>query len=441
MPFPQPAATTILSAGLLTLATGCSGEDVVLIGQPVSTAGAGGGEPVGAAGTAGTAPEGTAGDTPDPAGSVYALMINVYGVDESRTVYIYLSDTLDITPTLDQALEVPGVGNFAAIGGRLFISSGDAPVITEYEISPDLAFQKRRSVSFAAYPLDDNANFFYQFIVDERTAILPFDGASRIVWNPTDMLIDRVLEDSTLVMNRDGLDLLLGGNRGNASFQDGDVMQAFWYNDEDWSNFGSSSHIAVYDAETLAEKRIIDVACPGLSISTRVEDGSTYFSAFDMTVGSMQGAAVAPCIAKVAPDRTLEATWDLREWTGGHFAANFRYIGGGKAIANVFMHEELGVADVADLDPTALYDALWDEGPYWQLWLFDVESRTGQPVAGIDPNLAIDGWSSFSVVDDRTFLHLGYEGRSKVYEIDRTTSTAREHFDVTGEVGGWVRVR
>lgn len=432
--FAQPLTRTILSVlGLLTLsAAGCSDDEVRIV-QPLSGAGAGGGEPTGAGGTAGSAA--------DPSGSVYAMMINVYGVDESRTVYIFLSDTLDVAPTLDEAFEVPGVGNFAAIGGRLLISSGDAPVITEYDISSDLTFQERRSVSFAAFPLDDNANFFYQFIADEHTAILPFDGAKRIVWNPTDMAIDRTLEDSNLVMSRDGLPLYLGGNRGSATFEDGDLMQAFWYRDEDWSNYGSSSHIAVYDRATLAEKSIIDVPCPGLSISTRAEDGSTYFSAFDMTAISMQGAAVAPCIAKVAPDRTLEATWDLREWAGGHFAANFRYIGGGKAIANVFLHEELGVTEVTELDPTVLGDALWSSGPFWQLWLFDIDSKTGQPIDGVDPSLGIDGWSSFSVVDDRTFLFLGYEERARVYEIDRNTGTAREHFDIAGEVAGWVRVR
>jgi hypothetical protein len=255
------------------------------------------------------------------------------------------------------------------------------------------------------------------------------------------MVIDRTLEDSNLVMSRDGLSLYVGGNRGSATFEDGDLMQAFWYRDEDWSNFGSSSHIAVYDAATLAEKSILDVPCPGLTISTRAEDGSTYFSAFDMTGISMQGGAAAPCIAKVAPDRTLEATWDLREWTGGNFAANFRYIGGGKAIANVFVHEQLGVTDIADVDPTVLGEALWDDGPFWQLWLFDVESQTGQPIEGVAPNLGIDGWSSFSVVDDRTFLFLGYEGRARVYEIDPNAGTATEHFDIAGEVGGWVRVR
>jgi hypothetical protein len=45
------------------------------------------------------------------------------------------------------------------------------------------------------------------------------------------------------------------------------------------------------------------------------------------------------------------------------------------------------------------------------------------------------------VVDDRTFLQLGYEGRAKVYEIDPRTGAAREHFDIAGDVGGWIRVR
>jgi len=428
MSFSRPLMPRIpsLTLGLLTVMTaGCAGDDTADESDDSS----------GAANDT-TGPDGN----PIP-GPAYALRIDLFN-PEGRTAYVYLSNTIDVTPTLDNAFEIPGVGNFAAVGGRVLISSGDAPVITEYEVAADLTWQQTdRSVSFAAYPLDDNANFFYQFIQNDHTAILPFDGAKRIVWDPTSMGILRTEEVSSVPLTRDGLDLVIGGNRAGAHFRDGDPMHAYWYVDPDWVDFGSASYVAVYDAASLIEKAVLEIPCPGLSISTRTEDGSTYFSAFDMTALSMQGAAVEPCIAKVTPTRTLEATWDLREWTGGWFATNFRYIGGGKAVANVFRHDVLGVSEVQELDPTALTDALWAAGPYWEIWLLDVETRSGRPIEGIVPPLDIDGWSEFSVVDGRTFVFLGYEGGTRAYELDPITGIARQHFDISGGASGWIRVR
>lgn len=256
------------------------------------------------------------------------------------------------------------------------------------------------------------------------------------------MEIERVLDDSALPSSDEGvLKLVPGGNRARAIFEDGDYMHAFWYVDENWSDYGSTSPIAVYDSETLREKRVIDVPCPGLNVATRAEDGSTYYSPFDITAGAMLGQQTAPCIAKIGADRMLEDTWDLREWVDGHFAANFRYIGNGKAIANVFLHEAFDVSEIEELDLATLSEALWGTGPHWQLWLLDVETKRGQAIEGIDADLGINGWTSSAVVDGRAFAFLAYDGRTKTYELDPSAGTASEHFDVVGTVTDWLRVR
>src|SRR5262245_4780605 len=116
----------------------------------------------------------TPNDTAD--GPLYAMMVQVYS-PEDRTVYVSLSNTLDITDTnLESSKEFPGVANLAAIGGRLLISSGAEPKITEYEISDSQRWIEGRSVSFAAYPLSDNANFYYQFVVDDEHVLLPYES-------------------------------------------------------------------------------------------------------------------------------------------------------------------------------------------------------------------------------------------------------------------------
>jgi hypothetical protein len=366
------------------------------------------------------------------------MMIQVYD-PEDRTVYVSLSDTLDVdSVSLSEAREFPGVANLGAIGGRLLISSGSVPEITEFEITADHAWLEGRTVSFASYPLSDNANFYYQFIVDDGHALLPFDGTKRILWDPSEMAIERLIEDTTLMASEPGLTLEAGGNRNGVHYP-ASVMQTYFYHDDDWYDYGSKSHIVVYDAATFAEKRILDVPCPGLSLATRDEADNTYFSNWGLPAPSILGEAPATCLAKVGPDQGSVETFDLREWTGGRWVSNFRYVGSGKAIGNVFHHEELGVDSPSELSADQL-EKLRQSGPHWKLWLFDVAEQSGAPVRGID--VAIADGAQLASLDGRTFVFVPYDdwGRTKAYEL-MSDGTAIERFDTLGDVFKWVRVR
>lgn len=400
-----------LSAGVaaLALATGCASDS-----------------------TSESSSEGT---TEEP---LYAMMIQVYD-PEDRTVYVSLSNTLDISSTfLESAREFPSVANLATVAGRLLISSGSEPSITEFDVTDDLDWIERRSVSFSEYPLQDNANFYYQFLVDDEHALLPFGGTKRILWNPSKMKIEGALEDTTLESREPRLTLEAGGNRNSVHY-DSAVMQAFHYHDDDWYDYGAQSHIVVYDEDTFEEDRVLDIPCPGLSLATRDEAGNTYFATWDIPVTSLLGEAPAMCIAKVDPEGELLDMLDPRDWTDGRQVNNFRYVGEGRAYASVLHHEELGVSTPKELDADGI-DALSTGGPHWKLWLFDVEQQTGAPVAGID--VAVGSGSQFAVIDGRTFVFVPYDewGRTKGYELDED-GTATEHFDTVGDVFKWVRVR
>jgi hypothetical protein len=370
---------------------------------------------------------------------LYAMMLQVYDDSGDRTVYVSLSDTLGVSSvSLAEAREFPGVANLASIGGKLLISDGNEPKITEFDVTDAHEWREGRSVSFGEYPLDDNANFYYQFIVNEHKALLPFAGTKRVVWDPGAMKIIGALEDTTLVGKEDPLVLEAGGNRNGVRY-DSSIVQAFFYHDEDWSTYGKGSHLVVYDADTQKEKKVIDVPCPGLSLATRDEAGATYFGTWDISVATLAGKAPATCLAKVSPTFELEGTTDLRDWTGGRFVNNFRYVGGGKAFGNVLHHEELGVTSPAQLDDKALGD-LWMSGPHWRLWLFDVEKKTGKPVEGVD--VALSSGAQMAELDGRTFLFVPYDdwGRTKAYELD-ADGKATPRFDTVGDVFKWVRVR
>jgi hypothetical protein len=198
----------------------------------------------------------------------------------------------------------------------------------------------------------------------------------------------------------------------------------------------------VYDPETHRESRIIDVPCPGLSIATQDEEGYTYFGPWDF-VGTLAlyGQDAAPCVARLKPDLTLDESWttDFTSWTDGRYLSNFRYIGGGKAIANVLHHETLGADFSRPYDPD-VGDQIAKSGPHWRLWMFDLKAERAWPVEGID--VAISSGAQFAVLDGRTFVFLPFEdwGKTMVYELD-SQGVATRHFETVGDVFKWIRVR
>ena len=86
-----------------------------------------------------------------------------------------------------------GVGIAVAVGVAAFlillIVGWLKRVSTRYSITDDLRWVEEDQVSFASYPLSDNANLFSQYQVDDETMYLPYDGYKRIIWNPRTMEI------------------------------------------------------------------------------------------------------------------------------------------------------------------------------------------------------------------------------------------------------------
>jgi hypothetical protein len=376
-------------------------------------------------------------------GPLYAMMTQVYSPDD-RDVYVSLTTSLDDFAGLDigQAREYPGVANFTGVGGKLLVSSGQEPTITEYAVTDDLEWQDGRTISFASFPLDDNANFYYQFLLNDTTAILPYAFTKRVVWNPSEMTITGTFEDSSVAPTRDGLAIAGGGNRNAVRYSDA-ILQPFFYTDNDYATYAPTSVLAVYDPVTHLETKVVDLPCPGVSLATQDETGRTYISSWDSAIArALYGDAVAPCVTRVNADQTVDEafTTDFTDITDGRYTNNFRYIGGGKGLANVLHHELIAGADfTAEYDP-AVAETIGTSGPHWKLWLLDVENGTGKPVEGI--TVEFGSGAQFAVLDGRTFVFLPYAdwGRSKVYEIG-ADGVAVERWDTAGDIFKWIRVR
>jgi hypothetical protein len=370
---------------------------------------------------------------------LYMLMSNVY-LDEDRTVYLVPMPSLDVDEvSLRDGREFSGVANFEAIGGRLLVSSGESPIITEYAISDDFGWQEGETVSFGEFPLEDNANFFYQYIVDEHHMYMPFEGYKRVVWDPTDLEIDMVMDDTTLEPEIDGLPIEAAGNRAGIRYE-GAVMMPFFYHDENWFRFAPVSHIAVYDPQTHEEEKVIEAPCAGLAIASQDEDGNTYFSSWDYgPLLALYGMGPAPCTARVTPDRELDDafTTDFTAWTGGRYAINFVYIRDGWGLANVCLGENFEIAEDATEIDADHQETIWND-ENWQVWKIDLENERAEPFDQVD--VKSSGWGSVKI-DGRSFMTVPYEdgGRTKIYEID-DEGNVTEHLDVEGDAS-FIRVR
>lgn len=381
-------------------------------------------------------------DMPEPPEElpVYLLTTAIFGADGDRTVYLSLSNSLEEpTFSMDEALEQPGVANSQAISGFLYVSSGEEPIITRYSITDDLRWVEEDQVSFANYPLSDNANLFSQYQVDDETMYLPFDGYKRIIWNPSTMEIVGTMDDSELAPELDGLTLEPGGNRTSLRYEDGRVMQPFFYHDEDWYNFSPTSPIAVYDPSTHEEASVIEGPCPGLAVPSQDEQGRTYFSSWDYTpFFALFDAGPAPCVARVNADRTLDEafTTDLTELTDGRYVNNFRYVRDGWGFADVLHTEELEGDFSGEPDPAVL-DQIY-EFTYYHMWRIDLENGTAEPYE--DVGASSYGWSTANI-DGRSYLFVPQNGgeTTKIFELD-DEGAATEVYEVVGDAQ-WSRVR
>lgn len=383
-------------------------------------------------------------DGPGPGGDLgpaYVMMTQVYTADD-RMVSFSVSDTLDLTSvSLADAHVEQSVANFSAIGGKLYISSGEAPKITQYDVLADGSFDQTGEISFAAYPFSDNANFYYHYIVDEDLAYLPYDVVRRIAWSPKDMTILQDATDSALAINQAGLMLEGGGNRSGVKYPSGPVVQPFYYTDTTFLDYGTASPIAIYDPATHAEARVQNAPCLGLSITTRDENNRTYLSTNNYSpVKKLFGAGPAPCVVRLGANGDLDAsfTTDLTAQTGGRYVMNFRYLAGGFAVGNVLDAEELDADFTGTYDP-AVEDQIYEPGKF-RLWLFDTDAGTAKPIEGIDLPVASGGQTA--VIDGRMFVFVIYNsyGNTRVYEVSEA-GVATAKFDVAGDVFKWEKLR
>jgi hypothetical protein len=165
------------------------------------------------------------------------------------------------------------------------------------------------------------------------------------------------------------------------------------------------------------------------------EQGNVYFNnwIWNVTASLVKGAPKS-CALRLTPGASrLDPAWTLpyAGLTGGREAANFNYIGNGKALLSVF-HQERVTIDPAT-DPGELAGT-----PNWRLWSVDLDAHTAAPFEDIAWNT---GATSIFQLDGRVFAFVPGKdwALTQGYEIKDGKPTLA--FEVRGWSYSFLKVR
>lgn len=468
--WPALALCALLAGGA---GAGCSDDD----GGPRSGGEAGAGGDAGEAGsssTSGTAGagayggEGSAGEGPVEKPQ-YLFGISVAGDGDNGALYLMIQDEINLNVKLDDipkanAIEFEPYTGFAAIDGHVIIGQSNAPIGKKYAVGEDGEWEQVGSdLHFDDYFTSavDGLNFYFQAIKGTDMFLhYGSDRAFRKHWNVRDWKLLEDLEETALPTPPAGWSLGSTGNRTGMRDWKGAIFQTFNMSEDATWAAADQSWIAVYDAESFEETAVHEIPCPGLAQQTQDEEGNVYVSTtFNLPTLALYGVAPASCIVRLKPDGTLDEEWgnkNLAELTGGFDGVNFRYLGAGKAVANVLHHDRIENVDWdGDIDPAivAQIEGEWVGDDYtpenltiWELELIDLEAGTSTPITGWDEDHDVGFYLTGATVDGRVFLNFqldtyGLKPTDVMYELDLETATVTKAGELEGTFAGLQRLR
>jgi|GEM_PF-5188691 len=364
--------------------------------------------------------------------SVYALLWLVLG-DEDTTGYVQLTDSLDAEPALDKAREFSGWTTMAAAGGNVLVASGDAPKLTSFPVD-NTTWGEGQTLSFANTGAT-GVGFGQIWLLNKNVGYFMLDTTSRVVFDPSELKIGEIVEETKLELTRKG-GLTLGGSwHRESSFAAGDHINIpFSYYTEE--GVPGPSVIASYDPETHAEAKLTEVECEGLEVSSVDEEGNSYYSAWWIGgVGYLSGRDPAPCVVRVKPDGSIDDGWpkNFLDQTGDRPVTAWHYIGKNKAIATVLHKEELDVDFSKEVDPNL------ELRPYY-IWIFDLKTGEAHKLEGIEES----AWGfQRAQFNGRTYLLIPNQSwqATTVYELDVEAETVKPAFKVEGWLVDWIQVK
>jgi len=396
-------------------------------------------EDAGATWTGVTTTQGTTtatGETSDPTTGALPpqfIVSTTVSSPEGASTYVKVLDSL--APghlDLSTAREFPGWSDLKVNAGKVFVSSGEEPLVTRFSVDDAGALIEEGRLSFMNY--SESATMFLQAFVDANTAFLATD-AGLIRWDPTALTISGTI-DYPLLEPREGIEPGSALDRGIA-VRDGFVFHPISWIDTYNFVMAPTSQIVVVDVATNAVVSVLDVPCPNIDFASKDAAGNLYFSNWVYSPGAtlIHGDAAACAVRILAGSLTLDPTWTLefRTVTGGHEAAAMTIIDDTHALVSVF-HEER-----APFDPAVDDFYTWILGANWRFAILPLAGGPARDLVGIEWNAG--GYNTARTFEDLYILVPGEDYASTAAYRLGADGVAHPSIDMDGWSNRLVQLR
>jgi hypothetical protein len=368
---------------------------------------------------------------------VFVVPTEVYGADfATSSSYVPLVPSLDTDEiSLEHARELDGRASIAAVGKYLFIAGSSRPVVERFELREDGSLKEAGSLNFSNYGVPE---FFAiddwgaVFVDAEKAYIFNGNDGSHVIWNPTTLEVTGEIPGPDIVMEGYNLEsvAVIRGNRMYRLFT--------LLNYDTWEFLAEPQYLAVYD---LDKDELIDLSqesrCPQLYNRPFVdEQDDIYFSGWVWTPAlALTSEYPKSCALRVKNgEDSFDPSWQLNfaeDVTDGREAGVMRYLGGGKVLLDVFYDERVTIDGETDAQELA-------NTPNWRLWSFDLETKQGGPVEGLD--FKAGGYTDV-VVDDRVYLMVPNGDYSETTAMELVDGEAIERFKIQGSSYNMLKLR
>jgi hypothetical protein len=364
---------------------------------------------------------------------LYAIQSLTFG-DQGSSTYVILQPDLAAGPdiTLDDAREFAEFAPGEVVDGRVVIASGEAPSLSVFSVSDTGAWLEGGTLSLASFTSEALAA---NVPVSARKVYVPFDVTNHVTYDAETLeLGTEVGAPSDIPLTRDGLD----ATRGYAHALRGSTLfQPYYFADALFDTYSETSSVAVIDVATDTLLPSFDVPCPHLHITTQDDRGNVYLS---NGVLSVAGALLTPghahnCFARINAGENVvdpSSITQFRDLAGGREGSNLFYIGGGRALFNVYHAER------DDLSGSDAFDVVNASNSY-HLWTLDLATGEAAMLEGIDFS---GGQVVTFRIDGRTLVTIpaGDYSSTQFYEVPEN-GPAQKLFDVEAWAYKVFRVR
>jgi len=360
-----------------------------------------------------------------PAPSRLAIVTSVASAEDSANGYLLFvpPSALDGDELiLDDARELAGNSDVWILGTHAYVASGDAPVVTKYEVKENNELRELGSVSFENYGVSDAAFWNNTFVSETKAYLTGANAAELIVWNPTSLEIEGTIEIEGLEPRGNLKPRAALADRSNV-VSNGKLYRPIYWTDDDYAGRTEDSLIVVIDTATDEVVNKIKVDATGLDYGTVDDAGLLYFSTWTGSVGTRLALDTPPtAFAVIDPeDDSVKSVTQFARVTGGHEGAAMKYVGEGQFVFSVYDETRSDLARKTPSEVSAL--------PNFQVWLYDSKTHDAAALDAIDWNSGAVYYSSvagkvYALVPGEDWAH------TKAYTIE--DGNAELAFEVTG---------